>query len=119
MSDINSIKFSIDDFEEWSRLYREDRAEFERRRSDALNHAHNNLAERNKHRMQALQHRLDLVRERCKTPLKGAIEMHEMLCNNAINTIGQMYDCIETKTHPRRLPAKSGVVVPINTAKTS
>jgi hypothetical protein len=66
---------------EWERLARENPDEFERRRREVVEAAIAQAPEALQPRLRGLQFRIDLERQRAKTPLGAAIRLHCMMWN--------------------------------------
>jgi hypothetical protein len=64
---------------EWERLARENPDEFERRRREVVEAAIAQAPEALQPRLRGLQFRIDLERQRAKTPLGAAIRLHSMM----------------------------------------
>jgi hypothetical protein len=79
------------DFDEWSRLARQDPEAFDRLRltaiEDVLSHGYD------RPRMVALQSRIDLERQRARTPLKACLKLSAMMWD-------EVYELQEILDHP-------------------
>lgn len=67
------------DFESWSALARDDAEEFERRRREMIDGFLATAPERHRQRLQGLQFRIDLERQRAGTPLGAAVRLNSMM----------------------------------------
>lgn len=67
------------DFDTWARLAKDDPAEFERQRESALRALINAAPAEYRQRLEGLQFRLDLERQRSSTPLASCIRMNSLM----------------------------------------
>ncbi len=88
------------DFDEWSRLARQDPEAFDRLRltaiEDVLSHGYD------RRRMVALQSRIDMERRRARTPLKACLKLSAMMWDE----VHELQELLERPTMGDRAVAK-------------
>jgi hypothetical protein len=67
------------DFDSWAKLAKEDPAAFERRRADTLRSVIEGAPPDYRQRLEGLQFRLNLERERSGTPLASCVRMNTLM----------------------------------------
>ncbi len=93
MKDNKAREFDLD---EWMNLAKMDPEAFEERRREAIRELIDNAPEHLKKRLEGLQWRIDMERNRCKTPLEACIKLHDMLMdhfygeNGLVDTINRL-----------------------------
>lgn len=73
---------SIEDWEQWVKLYRENPEEFEKERLAAIEELIANQPEQIRHRSRQLQWRIDAVRRRAPNNLSACIRIYDMLLDS-------------------------------------
>ena len=102
------------DFDEWSRLARQDPAAFERRRQATLDALITSAPDGLRHRLEGLQWQLDRVRERSGTPLAACIRMQDMMWSTVLGE-GGLLEALNRLASggPPPPPARSAEIVPL------
>ena len=85
------------DFEHWSHLASEDPEAFEARRQALIEDLINSAPRHRQPRLRGLQWRLDMVRQRSRTPLAACIRMSEMMWDSLLGE-GGLRDTLESLT---------------------
>lgn len=67
------------DWDTWSRLARENPAEFERRRLEAIEEVIASAPQDTQQRLRGLQFRIDMERERSSSPLGACVRINRMM----------------------------------------
>mgnify|MGYP002778903851 CR=1 FL=1 len=80
------------DFETWSRLARENPEEFERRRREAIEEVINRAPVEDQARLRGLQFRIDMERQRSKSPLGACVRINKMMWES----FGEMRQALES-----------------------
>lgn len=92
------------DFDEWRLLAIRDPVAFEKTRREVLEAVIAQAHERNRHRLEALQWRLDRVRERSTTPLAACISLSDMMWESLAGENGLLDALQGGKVHSHRSP---------------
>ena len=88
------------DFDTWAKLAQDDPAEFERKRGELLGGLLERMAERTKdpvlvQRLRGLQFRIDMERERAKTPLKSTMAVYNMMWDTFVDMKNRLEELTE------------------------
>ncbi len=75
----NSRPFEAFDFQEWAKLAQTDPTAFEQRRQGIIDQVIDQAPEETQHRLRQFQFRIDLERQRAKTPLAACIRLSSMM----------------------------------------
>ena len=78
------------DHEHWARLWKEDPLAFEIERSRTIEAFITSLPERNQQRLRSFQWRIDMVRQRSKTPLAATLRLYAMMMDSLLGDNGLM-----------------------------
>lgn len=76
------------DFDQWSKLARDDPQAFERERTRVLDRAIDQAPEARRQRLRCLQWRVDRVRQRAGTPLSACMEMSRLMWDSVLGERG-------------------------------
>lgn len=91
------------DFETWSRLARENPEEFERRRREAIEEVINRAPVEDQARLRGLQFRIDMERQRSKSPLGACVRINKMMWES----FGEMRQALESLKGELKNPGSS------------
>ena len=108
-----SIRF---DFDQWSKLARDDPQAFELERARVLDRAIDQAPDARRERLRCLQWRIDQVRRRARTPMSACVEMSRLMWDSVLGERGLLESLrgldshLEHGAHPTLPPA--GKVLP-------
>jgi hypothetical protein len=92
------------DFDEWMRLARCDPAEFERRRRVAIESAISHASARSQHKLRGLQWRIDMERQRARSPMAACIRISSMMWESVAGQGGLLEVLEALRTGDARRP---------------
>lgn len=118
MSDSYSTRQGHFDFEHWSSLASQDPVAFEARRHELIEGVIRTAPPHRQPRLRGLQWRLDMVRQRSRTPLAACIRMSEMMWDSVLGE-GGLRDALECLTQARPEPPRrpAARVIPLDRAR--
>ena len=76
------------DHDYWARLWKEDPEAFEAERSRTIEALIASLPEQNQQRLRSFQWRIDMVRQRSKTPLAATLRLYAMMMDSLLGDNG-------------------------------
>jgi Protein of unknown function (DUF3135) len=100
------------DFDAWAELARTDQPEFERRRRAAIEEVIARATPDNQPRLRALQWRIDVERQRAKTPLGACIKISSMMWDSfyklyaVLNGLPSARHAAQAKRHAKVIPLR-------------
>ncbi len=84
-------EFKNFDFDEWSRLAKEDPEGFEKKRREVLERAISEAPSHIQDQLHRLQWRIDMERKRAKNPLASCVKIYDMLTEQVYGEKGFLY----------------------------
>jgi hypothetical protein len=102
--------------EEWQQLARDDPAEFERRRQAAIEAVIAQAPPELQARLRGLQFRIDLERERAKTPLGATVRLQSMMWERFAE-LREALQALADGTALPAAPAESARILPFTKPK--
>ena len=105
------------DFEAWSRLAKEDPAEFERRRELVLRNAIETAPPVFRQRLEGLQSRLDLERQRATTPLASCVRLNSLMWAGFFRLRKELANTARAGRAAENAPARSAQIIPFRSGR--
>lgn len=105
------------DFEAWSKLAKADPAEFERRRGLVLRDAIDSAPPAFRQRLEGLQCRLDLERQRSATPLASCVRLNTLMWAGFYRLRKELAKAASASPTPNGTPQRSAQVIPLRSGR--
>jgi hypothetical protein len=88
------------DFDEWSRLAKDDPSAFEARRLALIEEFLRQFSQPDQQRLRGLQFRIDMVRRRSRTPMGACLKISSMMWESLLGSHGLKTALDTLLTHP-------------------
>lgn len=101
------------DFDDWSRLAKDDPSAFEARRLALIEEFLRQFPQPEQQRLRGLQFRIDMVRRRARTPMGACLKISSMMWESLLGNHGLKSTLDTLSGYPNHpVPAKSARVIP-------
>jgi hypothetical protein len=107
------------DFDAWAKLAKEDPAEFERRREHELRQTIESAPPEFRHRLEGLQFRLNLERQRSSTPLGSCVRMNTLMWAGFHRLRKDLMAATQGTVEPEPTVRRSAEIIPMRSAPRS
>jgi hypothetical protein len=105
------------DFEAWSKLAKDDPAEFERRREFVLRSAIDSAPAAFRPRLEGLQGRLDLERRRAATPLASCVRLNTLMWAGFFRLRRELANASSRTPPSTGAPRQSAQIIPLRSGR--